>query len=241
VKKLSTSGKPVKYLLNTSADADHLGGNERLAQALGSLATWTIINTPGASQNAVQIIAHDNVLARASTLPSTAQPTETFVGLEKELYFNGEPVLMYHIPAAHTDGDSLVFFRKSDVIATGDIYRTDSYPVIDLARGGSVQGVIDGLNRVLDLAVPAHHEEGGTFIVPGHGRISDEFDVLEYRDMVTIVRDRVLAMKKAGMTLEQVKAARPTADYDPRYGAATGAWTTDMFVEAVYRSVVAAR
>jgi len=241
VKKLPTAGKPVKYLLNTSADPDHLGGNETLAKALGSLATWTIINTPGASQNAVQIIAHDNVLARASTLPSTAQPTETFVGLEKELYFNGEAVLMYHIPAAHTDGDSLVYFRKSDVVATGDIYRTDGYPVIDLARGGSVQGVIDGLNRVLDLAVPAHHEEGGTFIVPGHGRISDEFDVLEYRDMVTIVRDRVLSMKQKGMTLEQVKAARPTLDYDPRYGAATGAWTTDAFVEAVYRSVVASR
>ena len=241
VKKLSTSGKPVKYLLNTSADPDHVGGNERLADALGSLAKWTIINTPGASQNAVQIIAHDNVLPRVSALPSTAHPTETFVGLEKELYFNGEPVLMYHIPAAHTDGDSLVFFRKSDVVATGDIYRTDSYPVIDLSRGGSVQGVIDGLNRVLDLAVPAHHEEGGTFIVPGHGRISDEFDVLEYRDMVTIVRDRVLAMKQKGMTLAQVKAARPTADYDPRYGSASGAWTTEMFVDAVYSSVAASR
>ena len=240
-KKLLPAGKTVNYLLNTSADADHLGGNEGLAKALGSLANWTIINTPGATQNAVQIIAHDNVLARASALPSTAKPTETFVGLEKELYFNGEPVLMFHIPKAHTDGDSLVFFRKSDVVATGDIYRTDSYPVIDLQKGGSVQGVIDGLNRVLDLAVPAHHEEGGTFIVPGHGRISDEFDVLEYRDMVTIIRDRVRAMKAKGMTLEQVKAARPTLDYDSRYGAAAGAWTTEMFVEAVYRSVVASR
>ena len=241
VKKLSTSGKAVKYLLNTSADPDHVGGNERLAQALGSLATWTIINTPGATQNAVQIIAHDNVLPRVGSLPFTAHPTETFVGLEKELYFNGEPVLMFHIPRAHTDGDSLVFFRKSDVVATGDIFRTDGYPVIDLQKGGSVQGVIDGLNRVLDLAVPAHHEEGGTFIVPGHGRICDEFDVLEYRDMVTIVRDRVRAMKAKGMTLEQVKAARPTRDYDPRYGASAGAWTTDLFVEAVYRSVVASR
>jgi glyoxylase-like metal-dependent hydrolase (beta-lactamase superfamily II) len=241
VKKLNTSGKPIKYVLNTSADADHIGGNEEAAKALGSLANWTIINTPGASQNAVQIIAHDNVLARAGTLPSTAHPTETFVGLEKELHFNGEPVLMYHIPKAHTDGDSLVFFRKSDVVATGDIFRTDSYPVIDLQRGGSVQGIIDGLNRVLDLAVPAHHEEGGTFIVPGHGRICDEFDVLEYRDMVTIVRDRVQAMKAKGMTVEQVKAARPTLDYDARYGASTGAWTTDMFVDAVYRSVVASR
>jgi glyoxylase-like metal-dependent hydrolase (beta-lactamase superfamily II) len=241
VKKLNASGKPIKYLLNTSADADHVGGNEEAAKALGSLANWTIINTPGASQNAVQIIAHDNVLARVGNLPSTAHPTETFVGLEKELYFNGEPVLMYHIPKAHTDGDSLVFFRKSDVVATGDIFRTDSYPVIDLQKGGSVQGIIDGLNRVLDLAVPAHHEEGGTFIVPGHGRICDEFDVLEYRDMVTIVRDRVQAMQAKGMTVEQVKAARPTLDYDARYGASTGGWTTDMFVDAVYRSVVASR
>jgi glyoxylase-like metal-dependent hydrolase (beta-lactamase superfamily II) len=127
------------------------------------------------------------------------------------------------------------------VVATGDIFRTDGYPVIDLARGGSVEGVIEGLNRVLDLAVPAHHEEGGTYIVPGHGRICDEFDVLEYRDMVTIVRDRVAAMKKKGMTLEQVQAARPTLDYDSRYGAATGPWTTAMFVEAIYKSVAASR
>jgi len=160
-----------------------------------------------------------------------------FVGREKEFFFNGEPVFMYHVPAAHTDGDSIVFFRRSDVIATGDVYRTDSYPVVDLEKGGTVQGVIDALNLVLDLAVPAHHEEGGTFIVPGHGRISDEFDVLEYRDMVTIIRDRIQAMISKGMTLDQVKAARPTRDYDPRYGAATGAWTTDKFIEAVYRSL----
>jgi glyoxylase-like metal-dependent hydrolase (beta-lactamase superfamily II) len=241
MKKVSTAGKPVKYLLNTSADPDHMGGNEKLAGALGSLANWTIVNTPGASQNAVQIIAHDNVLARAGGLPATAQPTETFVGLEKEIYFNGEPVLMFHIPKAHTDGDSLVFFRKSDVVATGDIFRTDSYPVIDRQKGGSVQGVIDGLNRVLDLAVPAHHEEGGTFIVPGHGRICDEFDVLEYRDMVTIIRDRVQAMVEKKMTLAQVQAARPTLDYDARYGATVGPWTTEMFVEAVYDSVAASR
>jgi hypothetical protein len=123
-------------------------------------------------------------------------------------------------------------------VATGDIYRTDSYPVIDMARGGSVQGVIDGLNRVLDLAVPAHHEEGGTFVVPGHGRISDEFDVLEYRDMVTIVRDRVQAMVAKGMGLAQVQTVRPTRDYDSRYGATSGAWTTDMFVEAVFKTVM---
>jgi len=170
-------------------------------------------------------------------LPVSAAPSETFVGREKEFYFNGEPVFMYHVPNAHTDGDSIVFFRHSDVVATGDIFRTDGFPVIDLAKGGNVQGVIDGLNLVLDLAVPAHHEEGGTFVVPGHGRVCDEFDVLEYRDMVTIVRDRIQAMIAKKMTLEQVKAARPTLDYDSRYGATSGAWTTDMFVEAVYRSL----
>jgi glyoxylase-like metal-dependent hydrolase (beta-lactamase superfamily II) len=237
IKTIARSTKPVRYLLITSADADHIGGNEAIGKALGSANTWTIINTPGGSQTAVKVLAHDNVAGRMSHLPATAAPSETFVSREKEIYFNDEPVIMYHIPAAHTDGDSIVFFRRSDVVATGDIYRTDSYPVIDLARGGNLQGVIDGLNLVLDLAVPAHHEEGGTFVVPGHGRISDEFDVLEYRDMVTIVRDRVQTMIKKGMTLDQVKAARPTLDYDSRYGATSGNWTTDMFVEAVYRSL----
>jgi glyoxylase-like metal-dependent hydrolase (beta-lactamase superfamily II) len=237
IKKLSASAKPVRYLLSTSADADHVGGNENLAKALGSASAWQIINTPGATQTAVKILAHDKVLPRMSRLPAAAWPGETYIGREKEFYFNGEPVFMYHVPAAHTDGDSIVFFRHSDVVATGDIMRTDSYPVIDLEKGGSVQGVIDGLNLVLDLAVPAHHEEGGTFVVPGHGRICDEFDVLEYRDMVTIVRDRVQAMIAKKMTLEQVKAARPTLDYDARYGAETGAWTTNMFVEAVYKSL----
>jgi cyclase len=237
ITQIAQSNKPVRYLLNTSADADHIGGNEAIGKSLGSANTWTIINTPGGSQTAVKVLAHDNVASRMSHLPAAAAPSETFIGREKEIYFNGEPVLMYHIAAAHTDGDSIVFFRRSDVVATGDIYRTDSYPVIDLQKGGSVQGIINGLNLVLELAVPAHHEEGGTFVVPGHGRISDEFDVLEYRDMVTIVRDRVQAMITKGMTLEQVKAARPTLDYDSRYGATTGNWTTDMFVEAVYRSL----
>lgn len=235
------SPKRIEYIVTTHVDADHVGGHETFAKPRMDY-LWTPGMVTGAG---VKVIGHENVLPRMSNGPSAypviAWPTNTYSSAQRKIYFNDEPVVIIHAPAARTDGDSLVFFRKSDVVATGDIFRTDSYPVIDLPRGGSVQGIIDGLNRVLDLAVPAHHEEGGTFIVPGHGRICDEFDVLEYRDMVTIVRDRVQAMKAKGMTVEQVKAARPTLDYDARYGASTGAWTTDMFVDAVYRSVVASR
>jgi len=227
--------------MNTSADADHVGGNQKIAETLGSSAAWTIINTPGGSNAAVKIVSHDNVLPRMSELKNTAWPTETFIEADREFFFNGEPVSMRHVPAAHTDGDSIVVFRKSDVVATGDIFRTDSYPVIDLGRGGSVQGVLNGLNLVLDIAIPEHHEEGGTMIVPGHGRIADEFDLVEYRDMVTIIRDRIQALIKKGMTLEQVKAERPSRDYDSRYGSASGAWTTDQFIEAVFKSLTTSR
>ena len=135
-----------------------------------------------------------------------------------------------------SDGDSLVYFRRSDVISTGDIFSTVSYPVIDLQNGGTINGVIAGLNHILDLAIPKDKQEGGTYIIPGHGRVCDEADVLEYRDMVTIIRDRVLDMIKKGMTLEQVKAANVTADYDNRYN--TSFWPADAFVEAAYRSLL---
>jgi glyoxylase-like metal-dependent hydrolase (beta-lactamase superfamily II) len=153
------------------------------------------------------------------------------------MYFNGEGIQLVHIPRAHTDGDILVFFRSSDVIATGDLFSTTSYPVIDTAAGGHVNGVIEALNRVVDLAISEMYTEGGTKIVPGTGRVCDEFDVVEYRDMVTIVRDRVQALVKKGLNLDQIKAARPTLDFETRYGATTGPWTTAMFVEAVYRGV----
>jgi hypothetical protein len=123
------------------------------------------------------------------------------------------------------------------VIAAGDIFVTTSYPIIDVDRGGSIDGTIDALNRILDIAIAEFRTEGGTMIVPGHGRISDSADVAYYRDMTTIIRDRIREMVRKGMTLEQVKAAKPTADYDPRYGATTGFWTTEKFIEAVYRSV----
>ena len=148
-----------------------------------------------------------------------------------------EPVLTIAAPKAHTDGDSFVFFRRSDVIAAGNLFDETMYPRIELAKGGNVQGVLDGLNTILDLCIPKHHQEGGTYVVPGRGRLTDEHDVLEYRDMVTIIRDRIQDGIKKGQTLAQIKAAKPTYEYDARWGSNTGDWTTDMFVEAVYTSL----
>ena len=243
IRKLSD--KPVRWLLNTGSDADHVGGNEAVSNAYGANRHVELVNTPFAGAvNTVEIVASEPVLNRMSVAQGAqpaykaeAWPTETFAGDTDEVFFNGEAAQMFHIPAAHSDGDSIVFFRRSDVIATGDLFDTDHYPVIDLAHGGSLQGTIDGLNRIIDLAIPAYSEEGGTMVVPGHGRICDEIDVVEYRDMLTIIRDRLQAMIKKGMTLQQIQAARPTLDYDPLYGDARGSWTTDMFVEAAYKSM----
>jgi glyoxylase-like metal-dependent hydrolase (beta-lactamase superfamily II) len=157
------------------------------------------------------------------------------LGDAKEVFFNGEAIQLMHVRAAHTNGDTLVFFRRSDVIAAGDIFLTTSYPVID-ATGG-INGVIAGLNRIIEIAIPKDWQEEGTMVIPGHGRIGDEADVVEYRDMVTIVRDRIQGMIRKGMTLDQVKAARPTLEYDPRYGSENGDWTTAMFIETVYRNL----
>jgi cyclase len=241
------SKKPIRYLINTSADPAHTSGNDALRKA-----GVQVFAGPGAraisdAAEGAAIIAHINVLNRMSA-PTGSQsstttgnwPTDTFEGGVKELFFNGESLRVFHQPAAYSDGDSLVYFRRSDVLSAGNLMSTVNYPVIDLAKGGSLQGVIDGLNRLLDLAVPEHEQEGGTMIIPGRGRLCDEADLVEYRDMIQIIKDRITAMLKKNMTLAQVKAARPTLDYDPLYGAMTGPWTTDMFVEAAYKSLSAA-
>jgi cyclase len=172
-----------------------------------------------------------------ASVPFGSWPTETFLSGRKQLFFNNEPVEVIHQPAAHTDGDSLVVFRRSDVVVTGDIFVTTSFPFIDLERGGSIQGEIEALNNIMEIAVPGLQDEGGTYIIPGHGHICDQPDLLEYRDMVTIIRDRVQAAIKKGMTMEQVKAAGLTKDYDGRYGAKSGFGTGEMFVEAIYKGL----
>ena len=228
---------PIRWVVNTQPDEDHTGGNEIIGKA-GS----TTNNNP------TPIVAHENVLTRMSlpgggrtARPTAAWPTSSYVKGTKDFFFNDEPVMVYHVPGAHTDGDSVVLFRRSDVIMAGDVFDTTAYPRIDLAAGGGVQGVIDGLNLILDLAVPKHEQEGGTYVIPGHGRVSDEADVLEYRDMVTIVRDRIADMLSRSSTLEQVKAARPTLDYDRQYGSASGPSAPAAFVEAIYQDLTRQR
>jgi glyoxylase-like metal-dependent hydrolase (beta-lactamase superfamily II) len=233
--------QPVRYIINTHVHADHTGGNEKIAAAGSTLAGGNFAGTLTDASMGAAIFAQESVFNRMSAPPAAGQPAIPFRALPTDTYhsgemrlsglFHGEPIRIIHQPSAHTDGDSIVVFTRTDVISTGDLFTTTGYPFVDLQRGGGIQGIINGLNRLLDLALPDFRSEGGTMIIPGHGRLCDMADVAYYRDMVTIVRDRVADMIKKDMTLEQVKAANPTLDYDPRYG------NPDRFIEGVYRSL----
>ena len=235
IRTLST--QPIRYIINTTFDPGHIGGNDKIGSLGVQITGGNVAGQVGT--DGAEIIAHENVLDRMSArtnkpaYAARAMPQTTYHidSIKLSTTYHGDAVQVFHVPAAHTDGDSLVYFRHSDVIATGDVFNTTAYPVIDLEHGGTINGVVDALNKILDIAFPEFRLEGGTLIVPGHGRLCDSADVAYYRDLVTIIRDRVQDMKKKGMTLEQVKAQRPTRDYDPRYGSG------ERFVDAIYKSL----
>jgi glyoxylase-like metal-dependent hydrolase (beta-lactamase superfamily II) len=235
------SSKPVQFIVNTSFHSDHVGGNKKL-QAAGSDPSLTgsfFSNQFADAGQGATVIGHQNVQTRMEKQNPRLEtpPTDTYFEDRRRKYHNEEAVEIFPMQNAITDGDSIVHFRRSDVIVTGDIFTTTQYPFIDTKNGGSLQGEIQALNFVLDRTLYQHDEDGGTLIIPGHGRVTNEWELAEYRDMLVIIRDRVQSMINTGATLDQVKATRPTADFDVRFGATTGTWTTDMFVAAVYMSL----
>ena len=223
--------KPIRWILQTTVDADHTGGTPKIAVA-GKTYNGGEAGRLVGDITPATVVAHENVLKRMteSKFPEAGWPTETYYipTYKMSQYVNGEGIQMYHVPAAITDTDSVVYFRFSDVISAGDVYTPGRYPMIDVAKGGTVQGEIDALNKIIDIAFPEYRHQGGTMIVSGHGRLGDTADVAIYRNMVVVIRDRILDLKKQGMTLQQVKATKPTLDFDGIYG------MPDKFIEAVY-------
>lgn len=238
---------PIRYIINTTEYEDYVGGNALIADN-GEIIPFREPNYTAGPQGALDItkasvISYYTMFHRLAgptgktpKIPELGWPDNTFSISQKRLYFNDEPVVIMHVPS-NTDGNSIVLFRKSDVVSAGGLLDLTSYPVIDPSAGGSIDTFVDSLNRLIDVTVPANNAAGGTLVVPGRGRIADHAEVVYYRDMMTIIRDRIQDMVRKGMTLAQVKAARPTRDYDRRYGKTTGSWTTDMFVEAAFQSL----
>jgi glyoxylase-like metal-dependent hydrolase (beta-lactamase superfamily II) len=220
--------RTIRYVVTTHFHADHTGGNTVLA------------NEP---EQRAAILAHENVGLRLIETGAEAGNLimDTYYGSSKALYFNGEAIEIIHVPDAHTDGDSLVFFRGSDVVSAGGVISTTSFPSFNVGQGGSVNGLIAALNRILDITVAETRGQGGTIVIPGHGRLYDETDVAEYRDMLTIVRDRIAAALDRNDSLRETVQSRPALDYSGIYDASGGPWTTEVFVEAIYRNLSADR
>jgi cyclase len=235
---------PIRYIINADAGPDFVGGNEKLAKAGYTIFTNALGN-PAALQamtgGGASILSHDSVLRRMAAAkppyPSNAQPNEAFFTPRKAIRMNDEGIEILYQPAAHSSADSFVLFRSSDVVVAGDVIDMTRFPVIDLANGGSIQGEIDALNRLIDLTIaptPFIYKDVGTYVVPGHGRLCEQMEVVDYRDMVVLVRDNVTDLMKQGKTLDQIKAARPALPYETRYGVQAG--VTNAFVEAIYKS-----
>jgi cyclase len=243
--------RPIRYIISTSAHRDHVGGNDDLSKAGQSVIPTGGLNEIGAAGGRAPILAEEHVQSAMTAphgeqapYPIGAWPTVTYssdlMETQKDVYFNGEAIITTYQPSAFSDGDSVVFFRRSDVVVTGEVYDPTRFPRIDLENGGSIQGVIDALNRIIGITVPPIPlvwQEGGTVVVGARGIIGHEADVVDYRDMVTIIRDRVQDGIKKGQTLAQIRQADPVKGYRARFGADTGPWTTNQFVEAVYKSL----
>ena len=224
----------IRMIINTSSNPDHVGGNASVRMS----PMFRLLGFRDLSLS-LQVLAHERVQQRMLEAKAAEMlvPTDTYASSKYTLYrfLNNQAIQIFHMPNAVSDGDSAVWFRRSDVIVAGDVYNSDMYPPIDVDAGGSIGGEIDALGMLLDMSATDFMSQGGTMIVPGHGWISDAADVGYYRDMLIVIRDRVQAMIDKGMTLPQVKAAKPTLDFDPLYGREPG--VTARFVEAVYRSL----
>ena len=222
IKKISPG--PIRFMVNTHVHGDHTGGNENL----GKMGV-TILARPELRNRLAHPAPGANG-APGTPAPAPALPLLTYT-TPVTFHMDGEEVQLIPIPRAHTDGDTLVYFPVNDVIMTGDFFRSLGYPNIDRANGGSMNGMIDGLGRVIALAGPK------TRIIPGHGDIVDRAGVMAHRDMMLAIRDRIAPLVSQGRTLEQVVAAKVTADYDAKVPSAST--TSERFIGQVYAELKA--